>query len=143
MALRARLSSLVRGLAGSSAPSSPWQPVGQPYPLLTTFEAAPLNNVPGLVAFWHLGVRPQWLKVALVQNLGLAIAKAAATPAIMSYRPNGDVYLAWARSIQPAQAKHVIEALQPVLKIKLDTEIDNLGDAKADFPLPPGTGDLS
>ncbi len=139
MAFGARLSSLVKRLTGDAAPA-PWQPVGQPYPLLANFSPVFLNGMPGLLAIWHLGVRPQWLKVALVQNLGSAITNAVLTPEIMSYRPNGEVYLAWAPLAQPAQAKHVIAALQPVLKIKFASEVENLGDQSVDFPLPPGTG---
>jgi hypothetical protein len=139
MVFGGRLSSLVKRLTGDGTPS-PWQPVGQPYPLLVNFSPVFLNGMPGLLAIWHLGVRPQWLKVALVQNLGIAITAAALTPEIMSYRPNGEVYLAWAPLAQPAQAKHVITALQPILKTKLVTEIENLGEQSADFPLPPGTG---
>ncbi|MSO98484.1 MAG: hypothetical protein EXR11_09745 [Rhodospirillaceae bacterium] len=150
MALGKRLKSLIGSLTAAPTATSPWQPPGQPYPMLVGFDAAGagLSGTAGLVAIWHLGVRPQWLKVAAVTNLALAIQSAANTAAIVSYKPNGGVYVAWA-ALQPAAllgpAQHVIATLKPVLQaLPLASERAVPADIKpTDFPLPPETAAAS
>jgi hypothetical protein len=139
MALGDKLSSLVKKFAGPDAPPSPWHPVGQPYPLLMSFEPAPLAGKQGIVAIWHLGVRPQWLKVASVRDVAAAITYAKTVPEIVSYRPNGEVYVAWTLTAPTGAVQHLIATLAPILKVNLAGEVDAKGDAVS-FPFPPGTG---
>lgn len=144
MAVGDRFKSFVKQFTAS--PSGPWQPVGQPYPLLATFDPTSLVGVPGLLAIWHLGVRPQWLKVAAVTDLAAALRSAALMPDIISYRPNGGVYVAWAllkEASTLAYAKHLTTTLLPLLQATvLISEVAWPDELKAlDFPLPPGTGE--
>lgn len=146
MAIGKKLKSLVASMRASAEPVSPWQPLGAPYPLLMNFDplAIGVSASPGLIAIWHLGVRPQWLKVAAASNLQVAIRSAAQTQAILSYRPNGGVYLAWA-PVQTASLAGVtgflIERLKPALQAaRLVGEIDVPTDTKlVNFSFPPGT----
>lgn len=147
MAVGKRLKSLVKQLADAPAPPSPWRPNDKPYPILASFEpdAAGLKNVSGLFAVWHLGVRPQWLKVAACADLSLAIRAAISAPAIAAYKPNGGVYVAWAALPKtPAllnHAQHLIVVLKPLLQeTRLEGELITPPETKPlDFSLPPGT----
>lgn len=146
MVLGKRLKSLMGSFTARPPATSPWQPSRQPYPMLVGFDAsgAGLSGIAGLVAIWHLGVRPQWLKVAAVTNLALAIQSAASTAALVSYKPNGGVYVAWA-PLQPnallSPAQYVVAAIKPLLQaLPLASERMVPADIKpTDFPLPPGT----
>jgi len=144
MAIGKKLKSLVDKIRTPEGPATPWLPKGAPYPLLASFDPAAVQPAPGLIAVWHLGVRPQWLKVATTANLQAAIRSAVQNAALTSYRPNGGVYLAWAplaaNDLRGA-ARHLIDRLKPVLQaVRLDSEIDVPTDAKpAAFPFPLGT----
>lgn len=140
-----KLKSLVRQFA---APANPWRPDHHAYPLLAMFEpaVAGLAGLPGLMAVWHLGVRPQWLKVAASADLAVSIAAAARAGAITSYRPNGGVYLAWAPLARspalPGHTVHLARLLSPRLQaLRLEAELTVAADTPPQpFPAPPGTG---
>jgi hypothetical protein len=146
MAIGKKFKSLVERLRAPEELVSPWRPLGAPYPLLLNFDPVAVGILasPGLIAIWHLGVRPQWLKVAAASNLQAAIRSAEQTQSIVSYRPNGGVYLAWA----PYQTvsivgvtRFLIERLKPTLQAaRIVGELDIPPDTKpVSFPLPPGT----
>ena len=61
MAIGKKFKSLVELLRAPEEPSSPWRPLGAPYPLLLNFDPVAVGILasPGLIAIWHLGVRPQ------------------------------------------------------------------------------------
>ncbi len=146
MAIGKRLKSLVEKLRPVEAPVSPWRPLGAPYPLLATFDPiiVGLAKVSGLIAIWHLGVRPQWLKVAASKDISVTLRSATQVAAILSYRPNGGVYVAWAALPAPdlrAHAKYMCEHLNPLLQgTRLEAEIDVPPETKPiAFPFPPGT----
>lgn len=138
-----KLKSLVKQF---TAPPNPWRPDHQPYPILATFEPVGLKGVSGLLAVWHLGVRPQWLKVAAVADLASGILSAAKAPAIVSYAPNGGVYVAWAPLPKTAplagHAAHLTQVLSPLLQATpLETELTVVSEAQpVEISLPPGTG---
>ena len=97
-----------------------------------------------MLAIWHLGVRPQWLKVAAASNLQVAIRSAAQAESVLFFRPNGGVYLAWALCPAPGligNAGFLTEKLKPALQaVRLASEIDVPAEVKPlAFPLPPGT----
>lgn len=152
MAPRTRISQLVGGLVAKVGPrrrsgSEPsrlsWQPHGQPYPRLSGFDAAAagLADAPGLCVIWHLGVRPQWLKVAASRNLAATIAAAATAAPIVAFQPNGGLYLAWVCCAAPraaAIAAHLVGALSPRWRAcDLPGELPPAAVAES-FPLPPG-----
>ncbi|MDX2143185.1 MAG: hypothetical protein SFV19_07510 [Rhodospirillaceae bacterium] len=145
MAIKQRLKSLVDKLA-VSAPSSPWRPATGPYPALATLDPAALqvDKVAGVLAVWHLGVRPQWLKVAACADLGAVVRAAMATPAIMSYAANGGIYAAWA-PLPPAflagPVVYLVSELKPALQaVTLEGElVPKKGIKPEAIALPPGT----
>jgi hypothetical protein len=146
MALGKTLKSLAAKLVAQQTPLSPWRPVGAVYPALQSLEPAAhgLMATPGLIAIWHLGVRPQWLRVAAVTNLEVALKAAGQVTAITSYKPNGGVYVAWALTAMPAGLGHAVFLMgrfQPVLQGQaLPTEIPVGENTKPmEFPFPPGT----
>ena len=146
MAIGKRLKSLVDRMRPIDQPPSPWRPFDAPYPLLSSFDPASGGVAPsqGLLAIWHLGVRPQWLKVAPVSNLQLAIRGAAQSESILLFRPNGGVYLAWAAVQSSAlivNALFLVQKLRPALQaVPLAGEIELPDNLKPlEFSLPPGT----
>jgi hypothetical protein len=148
MAIKQRLQQLVGKLAAPMPP--PWRPIDRPYPLLGGLDprVEKLHKTPGVLAVWHLGVRPQWLKIAACTDLGAAIESAAANAAIMSYAPNGGVYAAWAPLPPAAMAGpvvHLVAELRPALQSHaLAGELQPKPDTKpAVFALPPGAGDAA
>jgi hypothetical protein len=146
MALGKTLKSLAAKFAAPQVPASAWRPIGAVYPALHSFEpvAHGLTATPGLIAVWHLGVRPQWLKVAAVTNLEVALKAAGQVTAITSYKPNGGVYVAWALTAMPAGLGHAVflmGRLQPVLQAHpLPAELPIGENIKpVEYPFPPGT----
>ena len=144
MAIGKTFKSLVDKFRTTDAAASPWFPRDAPYPLLVTFDPVMVQPVAGIAAVWHLGVRPQWLKIAAAANLQVLIRSAAQNAAIISYRPNGGVYLAWAplpANQMHGAAAHLIGRLKPALQtVRLHGEVDIPADAKhATIPDPPGT----
>ena len=146
MAIGKRLKSLVDKLRPVEAPASPWRPTGVPYPLLATLDpaSAGLAKVAGIIAIWHLGVRPQWLKIAATKDISITLRSAVQARAILSYRPNGGVYVAWAPlpvTDLRGQAQHLRDHLKPLLQAtRLEAEIDAVTDKMlVAFPFPPGT----
>jgi hypothetical protein len=145
MAIKQHLKKLV-GQAAARA-EMPWRPIGTPYPMLAGLDAAAmgLDKVAGLLAIWHLGVRPQWLKVASCADLGAAVRSAQAAPAIMSYAPNGGIYIAWAPmppALLAGPAVHLIARLEPTLQSRmLEQEVVvKAGIKPVAIDLPPGAG---
>lgn len=144
MAIGQRLAALVTRLTAPPSAPSPWRPAHAAYPRLAAAAAPEPAGTAGLVAIWHLGVRPQWLKVAAVRDIAAAVRSAAAQAAIISYRPNGGVYVAWAPlplAALPAAAAHLRARLAPAVQaLTLDGEIAvPASTAPAPFPLPPDT----
>ena len=138
--------SLLARFAKPKTPDDRWHPVDQGYPSLFDLKAhAPgLNGKGGVYALWHLGVRPQWLRIGAGANLGCCLNSAAAALAASKLRANGGIYAAWAlvdAARWPGIVQHLRVRLAPVLQ---DTVV--VGDIVWDaapapilFPLPPGT----
>jgi hypothetical protein len=146
MAIKQRLKSLVDKLAVPPA-VAPWRPATGPYPALGAMDPAALglDKISGLLAVWHLGVRPQWLKVAACADLGACVRAAQATPAIVSYAANGGIYAAWAPLPPAALAGplvYLIGELKPTLQATvLAGELAAKPGLKPQaFALPPGAG---
>lgn len=125
---------------------TPWQPAGAAYPSL--FEAGAfgpaLKGKSGVYTLWHLGVRPQWLRVGAGADLAACLAAAAAALKDSPFRGNGGIFAAWmfmAAGRCPGIVVHLRARLKPALQ-----DFALAGDmvwkgvpAPVAFPLPPGT----
>lgn len=138
---------LLRGIA-ATPPSSPvqWQPVGAPYPRLLGFNATMLDGRPGLYAIWHLGVRPQWLRVGHAADLGAAVRQLAEASWVKTHETNAGLFLAWA-FLPTAQGagyvRDLVARLKPAFQsapIFADASLDE-GTQRVSCPLPPGTSE--
>lgn len=123
-----------------------WQPRGEPYPRLLASDvpAASLQGACGVYAIWHLGVRPQWLRVRASQDMASAIAAAKLAPAILAFQPNGGLYVTW-MTAAPERARglaaSLIAELRPVRQEPLfagDLDIPKTTPVLACQP-PPGS----
>ena len=123
-----------------------WHPVDQPYPRLLDFDpaAAGLLYQDGIYAIWHLGVRPQWLRVGATANLGGAFGEIARATWIGAFHGNKGVFIAWAMP-PPDQcagiARFLAAKLQPAFQRESfpgDRSLDHAVQPIA-WPLPPGT----
>ena len=138
------LSKLVGGLLAKEA--GPWRPVGKPYPRLVDFNAGAegLTGQPGIYAVWHLGVRPQWLRVGAASHLGIALSGLAAQPWIAQHHDNAGVFVAWA-CVATEQCSGMVRYLAANLRPAFQAEAYD-GDLPVDpaatlisIMLPPGT----
>ena len=141
-------------LAGARAPAREkarapaWRPANGYYPRLVHFDPRELAARPGLYLLWHLGVRPQWLRVGFSNDLGAAVRLLAATPEIVDFGPNDGPFLSW--SLCPAEGasglvNSLVGRLRPVLQdqaLACDIAIDP-GARPAFCPPPAGTKDIS
>lgn len=125
-----------------------WQPIGLPYPRLSEidFVVAGLTGASGLYAIWHLGVRPQWLKLAATQDLGRAMIAARADPVIGGFQSNGGLYVAWLKEPPGIAVSHEVfltSELRPLFRHRheFDLAIPQQTPAFA-CPLPPGAVQL-
>lgn len=138
---RATFSKVIGGLRALQQPS--WLPADQNYPpLLALGAAAPAKD--GVYAIWHLGVRPQWLRIGATANLAAALTALARLPWSLVHQSNGGIFVAWAHPPKEHQAgitRFLAETLKPAfqdmnfaLDMAFSPEIVPLP-----FPLPPGT----
>lgn len=125
---------------------TPWQPADAAYPSLfdTGSFASAVKGKSGLYALWHLGVRPQWLRVAAGTDLAACLAAAAAALKDSPFRGNGGIFTAWAFA-DPGRCPGIVVYLRARLRPALGDptlagEIAWKGvPAPVVFPLPPGT----
>lgn len=85
-------------LVGALAPIAHdvvWQPERGNYPRLLTLDARDLAGRSGLYALWHLGVRPQWLRVAYAADLAVAMSMLAETAEITAFSPHDGPFVSW------------------------------------------------
>jgi len=122
-----------------------WHPVGQLYPRLLDFDplAAGLVGKSGLYVVWHLGVRPQWLRVGATRDLGASVNELKCATWVVRHQSNAGIFVAWAMPefVQCAGfARFLAETLKPAYQdapLALDV-VDGIVAAVA-CPLPPGT----
>ena len=135
-----KLSKFVGGLLGGKE-SNLWLPNDRPYPRLTEADA-PARE--GIYAVWHLGVRPQWLRVGATTDLGAAFRTLEQTPWIVTHQGNAGIYVAW--GFPPAtqyagMVRHLTETLTPAFQgevLMQDLALDAVAPAIV-CALPPGT----
>lgn len=120
--------------AATALVTSPWRPVDARYPALTGFDAGALAGQSGVLALWHLGVRPAWLRVVGGPDLAVLVRAAQADAEIRTAEAHGGVYLAWAPLAVPAVAGAAAS-----LAVQLGLGKSSPPEGAAPFPLPPGT----
>ncbi len=127
-------------------PADAWQPGEGAYPSLFDLgaHATGLKAKGGIFALWHLGVRPQWLRVGAAGDLAACLTAAAEDLKDSPFRANGGLYAAWvfmAPARWPGVVMHLRERLKPALQDMMLTGEAVWSDAPAPvvFPLPPGT----
>jgi hypothetical protein len=141
----------VLGRAFSSAVSKDeafWRPASQTYPRLTELDLSSVNfnEKGGVFAAWHLGVRPQWLKVGTSQNFAETFAALAAHDDVVAFDRNRGVFIAWAYSLPKSwagQTKFLSDMLVPALQnLTFAAEMNVPEDTgSSECMLPPGTDD--
>jgi hypothetical protein len=82
---------------------------------------AALKDVGGLFAFWHRGIRPQWIYVGHTEDLSTTLATAQNDPDLALYDRNDGVYVAWAECVPEDRTGEVL-----YLKNMLSPAIDQL-----------------
>ena len=130
----------------SKTPDEGWRPGEGLYPSLFDVSAhvPALKGKGGVYALWHLGVRPEWLRIGAGPDLLACLAAAAGDLASSSFRGNGGIFAAWA-FVAPARWPGVITHLEAKLDpVFRSTAAVGEGQAPAlpapvVFPLPPGT----
>jgi len=142
---KASLSKFVGGLLAAKQPAANlWHPSDRPYPRLADPASLDLAGREGLYAVWHLGVRPQWLRVGAASDLGGTLRALAQMPWIVSHQGNAGIYAAWA--FPPANqyagmVLYLTQTLKPAFQSATfgsDLALDPTAPAIV-CPLPPGT----
>jgi hypothetical protein len=131
-------------LGGLRALQQPWLPADQKYPRLLSLDPALPGAKEGIYAVWHLGVRPQWLRVGATANLGASLSSLAKMPWIIGHDGNAGIFVAWAYPLKDQQVaivRFLAETLKPAYQdhnfapdVTFDPKI-----VPRPFPLPPGT----
>lgn len=142
--------SVFQRLTGALTPArqdAAWHPERQGYPRLLTFDARTLNGKSGLYVVWHLGVRPQWLRVGFATDLAAAIAVLAKTPEIAAFAPHDGPFVSWSfGSVAEASGRvnFLAASLLPAaqnLVLSCDVVVDPAA-APIPCPLPAGSSDI-
>ena len=108
--------------------------------LMNTPMLEDLKEQGGLYAFWHRGVRPQWIYVGYTGNLGEALEAAQEDSALALYDLNEGVFAAWAACLpnqRQAAVMHLRHILEPAL---IESPLDEFGPVDPDtkpFEFPP------
>ena len=141
-------SKLVSGMLAGKDSTLPqmWRPTDQPYPRLMDMDpvALGLAGQGGIYAVWHLGVRPQWLRVGAAANLGAALSQLVQMPWIEAHRDNQGVFVAWCCPSHNQSAgfvRYLVETLAPAFQsapFSGDQALDSSAPAIV-CQLPPGT----
>ncbi|MHB1207682.1 MAG: hypothetical protein ACYCZX_19115 [Rhodospirillaceae bacterium] len=127
-------------------PEDAWYPASGVYPSL--FDLAghtpALDGKGGVYALWHLGVRPQWLRIGAGADLLGCLRALPAVPQVAAYRGNGGLFVAWTfpeAARAPGIILHLQARLEPVLQYLAVAGEAVLDPAVAPvaFPSPPGT----
>ena len=124
MALKGLVTKLSRKLAESLA-SKParesWLPGDGPFPRLMLMENETIQAIPeggGLLAFWHGGVRPQWVFVGHTEDLRTTVHQAQSHPDLILYDGNEGLWVSWAiceSSDRPGAVVYLNNQLEPAL----------------------------
>jgi hypothetical protein len=139
---RVSLGKLVGGILKAAPAGVRWQPDEKPYPRLIDFNADALNRRHGLYAVWHLGVRPQWLRVGATADLGGLLTSLKIMPWITLHEYNAGVFVAWtfAPPTEAAgMARFLAEKLTPAFQMESCMNDLPLDVPPVAVPLPPGT----
>lgn len=127
-------------------PADAWHPGEGAYPPLFDLgaHAGALKAKSGVYALWHLGVRPQWLRVGAAGDLAACLMAAAEALKESPFRGNAGIYAAWV-FLAPARCPGIVTHLRARLKPALQ-DMTLAGEAAWSgapapvvFPLPPGT----
>jgi hypothetical protein len=136
------LGKLVGSILKAAPPAQLWQPDGKPYPRLLAFNPEGVKGRQGVYAVWHLGVRPQWLRVGATADLGESFTALKEAPWIVLHENNAGVFAAWTFA-PPAEAagmaRFLAEKLTPAFQAERCTGDLPLDVAPIAAPLPPGT----
>ena len=144
--MKKALSHLIRGVRAKTTSTDFWLPSGRPYPNIAAFDPAAENLVgkSGVYVLWHLGVRPQWLRVGVSANLGATLTVRAQEPWVIAHGNNRGVYIVWA--LMPLEqsmgmARFLVDKLQPAFQDGdyLDEYVIDPAVAPVPCVLPPGT----
>lgn len=148
--MRGKASGLFKRMAGALASGKDtqlvWEPAGG-YPRLLLFDARVLAGRTGVYAVWHLGVRPQWLRVGFSADLGAAAAVLARTPEIAAFGPHDGPFLSWSFCGAEGAAgivNFLVNRLNPIVQTQAlvcDVPVDPAAPARP-CALPPGTKDI-
>jgi hypothetical protein len=137
------LGKLVGGiLKAAPAPLLQWQPESKPYPRVLDMNTEAVKGRGGLYAVWHLGVRPQWLRVGATADLGGSFAMLKTAPWIVLHENNAGVFAAFAFAPPAAaagMARFLADTLRPVFQMENSVGDLSLDVAPVAAPLPPGT----
>lgn len=148
-----KASSVFKRIAGALVPrpekdaSHRWEPADGVYPRLLLFDPKALGGRSGVYLIWHLGVRPQWLRVGFASDLGAAAAVLAAAPEIASFSANDGPFLSWCfcpAGEAPSLVNFLANRLKPALQtvpLSCDVILDPAVPATP-CALPPGTKDI-
>lgn len=151
--MKDKAAGVFKRIAGAIAPGRgnplgvTWLPDSALYPRLLSFDPQLLAGRPGLYLLWHLGVRPQWMRVGFAKDLGAASAHLSKTPEIAAFIPHDGPFLSWAfctPDAAPGLVNFLVSRLNPALQdlvLVCDTIIDPAAAPTA-CALPPGTKDI-
>jgi len=123
-----------------------WLPGEGVYPSLFSLggHLAGLNGKSGVFTVWHLGVRPQWLRVGAGADLAVCLKALAESLKDSPFRGNGGLFAAWALLAPgrcPGIVTYLCTRLHPVsqdMAVAGETAWSTV-PAPVAFPLPPGT----
>lgn len=130
------LGKLVGGLLAGKESASPWRPEDL-YPRLLGLDVSNLKGRQGIYAVWHLGVRPQWLRVGGGADLAATLTGLAAVPWIAQHQNNAGVFVAWA-FVTPVQLPGMVRFLAEKLSPAFQNEFYE-GDLVVDPAVAPVT----
>lgn len=134
--------------SGPAVPRTVWRPTENGYPRLLQVDPNDLAGRSGLYLLWHLGVRPQWLRVGFASDLGTAIRLLAETPAIASFEAHDGPFVSWSfcsAEDAPGFVNFLVAYLQPVTQAEVlacDAVLDSAAAPKP-CPLPAGATPIS
>ncbi len=123
----------LKGLLGKLTGKSDrglWQPQAGPFPRLMLMDEtalASLKNQGGVYAFWHRGVRPQWIYVGHCNDFADTLLEAQSDSDLALYDLNEGVFVSWAECPVPDRPAAVIylrSILEPAIS---ESPLDDFG----------------
>lgn len=105
---------------------------------MLSVEIQGLNDIGGVYAIWHRGVRPGWVYVGATDDLCRSLQETRDLPEILAYEGRGGLYVSWSPIVPESRAgvvKFLKRACSPAIPDPLPHDDEDGGRRIEEIPV--------